>query len=78
MLMREQFPKLLFLGKDRGLYLSALRSGNEDRYGEMVKVFFDLMKEQRMNILTEQLAKVVQMPIREVQIILDHYLTSRY
>jgi Fic family protein len=74
MLMREKFPKLLFLGEDRNVYLEALRMGNEGRNGDMVRVFFHLIQDQRMKILKEQLRKAVLKPDRKGQTVLDDFL----
>lgn len=58
LLMRERFPRLLFLGKDRGEYLAALKSGNNDDHADMVSTFSDLIMGQRMRVLIDNLQKV--------------------
>ncbi|WP_019178359.1 Fic family protein [Methanomassiliicoccus luminyensis] len=58
LLMREKFPRLLFLGKDREEYLTALKGGNIDDYADMVSTFCDPIMGQRMQILIDNLQKV--------------------
>ena len=64
MLKKNKYPKLLFLGKDRDRYIDALRLGNEERYGEMISVFADLVVDQRSEVLKANLEKAV-VPIRK-------------
>ena len=64
MLIRERFPKLLFLGKDRELYIDALKLGNEENYGEMIHIFSNLIIKQRLDILKENLKRVAT-PIKK-------------
>lgn len=58
MLFRERYPKMLFLGKNRELYIEALRLGNEGQISQMVSVFADLIIEQRQSVLRENLKRV--------------------
>lgn len=74
MLMREKFPKLLFLGKDRELYISALRMGNEGRLGEMVSSLAELILSQRMGILVKNLEKVIEPPVKSGQLRLTDFM----
>jgi Fic family protein len=74
MLIKEKFPRLLFLGKDRDRYISALRAGNDEKYGEMVSSLASLILQQRMEILMENLKKVVVPPTKEGQLRLDDFL----
>lgn len=73
LLMREKFPKLLFLGRDRGRYINALKLGNEDKFEEMIHLFYDLIMNQRMGILIENLQKVVTPIKKSGQMILDDF-----
>jgi Fic family protein len=66
MLKRGGYPRLLFLGADREKYINSLHLGNEERYGEMIEIFYSLIYEQRWHILTENLKKVV-VPPRKTQ-----------
>ena len=74
MLMRERFPKLLFLGKDRELYLSALKLGNQDRLGDMVSLLAELILSQRMGILVKNLEKVIEPPVKSGQMRLSDFM----
>lgn len=74
MLMREKFPKLLFLGRDRELYISALKLGNEDRLGEMVSSLAELILSQRMDILVRNLEKVIEPPEKTGQMRLTDFV----
>jgi len=64
MLIRERFPKLLFLGKDRELYIDALKLGNEEDFGEMIHIFSNLIIKQRLDVLKENLKRVAT-PIKK-------------
>lgn len=57
---RPPYPKLLFLGKDRPLYLKALKLGNEERYAEILAVFADLILKQRRRVLEENFRKMME------------------
>jgi hypothetical protein len=74
MLMRERFPKLLFLGKDRELYISALKLGNQDRLGDMVSLLAELILSQRMGILVKNLEKVIEPPVKSGQMRLSDFM----
>ncbi|TRZ67141.1 MAG: Fic family protein [Methanothrix sp.] len=60
MLMREGYPKLLFMGKDRPKYIDALKLGNEDDRATMVKIFADIIIKQRCEVLRENLKNAVK------------------
>ncbi len=60
MLMKEKYPKLLFLGKNRSQYVNGLKYGNDDNYEDMVKVFVDIIIDQRLNVLKENLKNAVK------------------
>ena len=60
MLMREGYPKLLFLGKDRPKYIDALKLGNEDDRAAMVEIFADIIIKQRSGVLRENLKNAVK------------------
>jgi len=74
MLMKERFPKLLFLGKDRELYISALRMGNDGRLDEMVSSLAELILSQRMDILVRNLEKVIEPPVKSGQMRLSDFM----
>ncbi|MDA0525290.1 Fic family protein [Methanococcoides alaskense] len=59
MLNRENYPKLLFLGDDREMYIKSLKYGNKDEFEPMVKMFVNLILSQRYEILIKNLRKVV-------------------
>lgn len=77
LLLREKFPKLLFLGRDRDRYINALRLGNEDKFEEMIHLFYDLIMNQRMDILIENLQKVVTPIKKSGQMMLDDFPVVR-
>lgn len=64
MLKKSRYPRLLFLGSDRDLYIEALLAGNQERYAEMVSVFASIIVKQRRTILLEKLKEMV-VPIRK-------------
>jgi fido (protein-threonine AMPylation protein) len=64
MLMREKYPRLLFLGDNRDIYLDALRYGDEDNHSKMVPIFAGIIQEQRFEVLRENLRKVAN-PIQK-------------
>lgn len=74
MLMKERFPRLLFLGKDRELYISALRMGNDGRPDEMVSPLAELILSQRMDILVRNLEKVIEPPVKSGQMRLSDFM----
>jgi|CZCB01.1.fsa_nt_gi Fic family protein len=55
MLMREKCPRLLFLGKDRGKYLSALMKADDGDYGSMIYDMAMLIIDQRLHSVQKQL-----------------------
>ena len=58
MLNRRKYPRLLFLGSDRDIYLRGLRRGNDEEYGEMISLFADIIMKQRFEVLEENLRKL--------------------
>jgi fido (protein-threonine AMPylation protein) len=62
MLKRIGYPKLLFLGTEREIYINALRSGNSEKFADMIQVFVNLITNQRLSILKTNLRKVVIPP----------------
>lgn len=62
MLTKAEYPKLLFLGKDRDIYIDSLQLANKNRYGEMVRIFANLVASQRYEIMKANLEKVVNPP----------------
>ena len=62
MIKKNEYPRLLFLGKDRDLYIKALQLGNKKNYADMVQIFVNLIISQRNEILRENLRKVVIPP----------------
>ena len=76
MLTKDKFPKLLFLGKDRERYISALQKGNAGEVGEMINLFSELVTEQRLQVLKDNLAKVVIPPVKDGQLRLPDFCAS--
>ena len=76
MLNRENYPKLLFLGDDREMYIQSLKYGNEEEWNPMVTMFVDLILSQRYEILVSNLQKVVVPPKRAGQIRLNDFGTE--
>lgn len=62
MLIREGYPRLLFLGSDRREYISALKFGNDDKYKEMILQFATIILFQRGEVLKDNLKNVIQSP----------------
>ena len=60
MLNRSHYPKMLFLGDDRSLYLDGLKKANEDNYSDLVALFANLIISQRMDILLENLENLIE------------------
>ena len=75
MLKKCGYPRLLFLGADREKYINSLHLGNEEKYGEMIEIFYSLIYEQRFHILTENLKKVV-VPPRKPQKGIMEFITA--
>jgi Fic family protein len=73
MLVKEKYPKLLFLGKDREFYLDALRLGNENHYGEMIHAFATLFIKQMDKLVNDYMKKIVIPPKKEGQLRLNHF-----
>lgn len=73
LLQKEEYPKLLFLGKDRDAYISVLKSGNEGNYAEMIALFSELIMHQRLGVIKENLKKVVIPPQRKGQMRLTDF-----
>ncbi|MBN2489069.1 MAG: Fic family protein [Methanosarcinaceae archaeon] len=73
MLIKEYYPRLLFLGRDREQYISILKLGNEEKYGEMVESFADLILFQRAEVVKENLKKVVNPQKRDGQMRLTDF-----
>jgi Fic family protein len=73
MLMKEKFPRLLFLGKDRDRYIAALKMGNDGQYEEMVSSMAELILSQRMGILIQNLEKVIEPPMKSGQMRLTDF-----
>jgi hypothetical protein len=74
MLKRLGYPRLLFLGSDREVYINSLKLGNERRYSDMIQAFFDLIYKQRYHILTANLRKVVIPPQKTRQRLLSDFV----
>lgn len=76
MLTRAHYPRLLFLGKDRGRYLECLKAGNAGNYVKMVSGFAQLIVNQRLEILKERL-QVVSTPRKKTgQTRLSDFVTA--
>jgi len=76
MLMKSGYPRLLFLGEDRDLYIRSLKYGNLDEYSKMVGVFVFLIDSQRYNLLVDGLEKVVKPPKRTGQLRITDFATQ--
>ena len=76
MLMRTKFPKLLFLGEDRGEYINALKLGDENRYSDMVGKFYYIIMKQRYGILRENLESIAKTAKRDRQLRLSHFIKT--
>lgn len=74
MLMRGKYPRLLFLGDDRDIYLNALRFGDNCDYADMVSVFAKIILDQRFEVLRENLKKVAAPIKKRGQLRLTDYL----
>jgi len=59
MLKKSQYPKLLFLGRERDLYITALLFGNREEYAPMVDVFARIIIKQRLEILLEKIKEMM-------------------
>lgn len=57
MIMREKYPRLLFLGDNRDIYLDALKNGDQNDYANMVSILASIIREQRFEVLRENLRK---------------------
>ena len=58
MLRRSKYPRLLFLGTDRDLYLNALKSGDEGDRGSLVETFASLIMKQRQGVIQTNLRRL--------------------
>jgi Fic family protein len=77
MLKKCGYPRLLFLGIDRDIYIHSLKLGNEEKYGEMIQLFVDLIMKQQFYPIVEQLKDVIQ-PVRKMQPTLDQYFHTMH
>jgi Fic family protein len=59
MLTKKGYPRLIFPGNKRADYVDALRHGNEGRYAEMVSAFADLAISQKIDVLKENIKKIL-------------------
>lgn len=75
MLKKSGYPRLLFLGADREIYIRSLKLGNYRRYADMIQLFVDLIMKQQYHVLVQGLKEVVN-PIRKEQPTLDHYFNT--
>jgi len=64
MIMREKYPRLLFLGDNRDTYLGALKYGDSDNYAKMISIFAEIIQGQRFDVLKENLKRVA-IPIKK-------------
>ncbi len=72
MLTRSHYPRLLFLGKDRNRYIQALEYGDDGKYEQMISIFADIVKSQRLTVLRENL-KNATMPKKGQTILTDFF-----
>jgi len=73
MLKKCGYPRLLFLGKDREIYIRSLKLGNREKYAEMIEIFADLITKQRYSLLMEKLEEIVSPPKDDHQLRLDAF-----
>jgi Fic family protein len=76
MLLKNKYPKLLFLGGDRDRYISALKLGNDNNYSEMVSIFANVILEQNTNALLANLEKLVAIPPKRGQTRLTDFIPN--
>lgn len=60
MLIREKFPRLLFLGVDRNRYIDALRAANGDDYKTLIATLADIVIDQRRRVMEERLVALAR------------------
>ncbi|MCK4270441.1 MAG: Fic family protein [Methanogenium sp.] len=60
MLPKNKYPRVLFLGEERENYLDALKHGNQENYSLMVDYFVRIIINQRMNVLKENVEKLLK------------------
>lgn len=58
MLMMNKYPRVVFLGKDRKLYLNALAKGDDGDERGMVQAFAELLINQRRDIIFEKATRM--------------------
>jgi fido (protein-threonine AMPylation protein) len=58
LLLRDGMPRLIFLGKDREVYLQALQKGDEGDVFGMIMDFSELMVNQRLKVAEDRLRKL--------------------
>jgi fido (protein-threonine AMPylation protein) len=75
MLKKCGYPRLLFLGTDREIYIKSLKLGNQDNYADMIQLFVDLIMKQQYYVLVKTLKDVVN-PIRKEQPTLDMWFNK--
>lgn len=75
MLTRTQYPRLLFLGKDRDRFIDALKKGNADDLAGTVTDFAYLIVDQRRVVLEKRLREVAVPKKRVGQTRLTDFLT---
>ncbi|MCE5296537.1 MAG: Fic family protein [Euryarchaeota archaeon] len=73
MLEKEGYPRLLFFGKDRDQYISALKSGDNGNFDDMVISFSQLMINQRKKIIEENIERVLNPSLKKGQTRLNDF-----
>ena len=73
MLERAGYPRLLFLGKDREIYIKALKAGDDNKFDDMVISFIQMLISQRKAIVNENLERVMKPPARKGQMRLTDF-----
>jgi hypothetical protein len=66
MLMKEKYPRLLFMGENKQNYHKALSLGDEDKFADMIAIFAEIISDQRYDILQKNLMKLLQKAPKDV------------
>jgi hypothetical protein len=69
MLAKEKYPRLLFLGKDREQYITALKSANYGLFTNLNVVMANLLFAQRSEKLVNDLEKLSIRMTEDIEIV---------
>jgi len=75
MLMKDRYPKLLFLGEARDKFVKALKLGNEEKYVEMNEYFAEIINDQRLEILRSRIKAYIEEPEKTGQLTLQSFVS---